>query len=200
MTAMLRCAASISWKWCVTEGLLEALRQPLSSDQVALALYQDHHHAPLRAACAEDTAIWQIYPYDFGGDFDASMAIFAANPDWVRYVILDPAQANRVIGMTNYIRADVTGKSLEIGGTYITPSMRGTGLNRAMKDLMINHAFACGFVRIEWRVDTRNKRSQAAVLKLGATFGHTIEQDRKTWTGYVRDTAVFYMEREAPRA
>jgi RimJ/RimL family protein N-acetyltransferase len=60
-----------------------------------------------------------------------------------------------------------------------------------MKKLMIDHAFACGFTRIEFRVDTRNKRSMAAVLKLGAKHEGTLRRNRITWTGYVRDTAVF---------
>lgn len=175
--------------------MLEALSKTLHSTRVTLALYEEAHREPLRAACAEDAEIWQIYPHDFGGNFDASLAKFAANADWVRYVVLDRTDSDRVVGMTNYINIDQVSKSLEIGGTYITPSVRGTGLNRAMKDLMIDHAFARDFERIEWRVDTRNKRSQAAVLKLGAEFDRVIEKDRITWTGYMRDTAVFSMAR-----
>jgi len=56
---------------------------------------------------------------------------------------------------------------------------------------MIDRAFACGFTRIEIRVDTRNSRSMAAVLKLGATHEGTLRRNRITWTGYVRDTAIF---------
>ena len=80
---------------------------------------------------------------------------------------------------------------MEIGGTYIEPSMRGTGFNDAMKTLMIDHAFASGFRRIEFRVDTRNQRSAAAVRKLGAQLDGTLRKNVVTWTGYVRDTYVF---------
>jgi RimJ/RimL family protein N-acetyltransferase len=34
--------------------------------------------------------------------------------------------------------------------------------------MMLRRAFDCGFRRVEFRVDERNKRSQAAMAKLGA--------------------------------
>ena len=39
--------------------------------------------------------------------------------------------------------------------------------------------------------NTRNKRSQAAVAKLGATREGVLRRDRLTWTGYIRDTVIF---------
>jgi RimJ/RimL family protein N-acetyltransferase len=97
--------------------------------------------------------------------------------------------------MTSYINPNSHGV-VEIGGTYIEPSVRGTGFNDLMKKLMIDHAFACGFRRIEFRVDARNKRSAAAVLKLGAKLDGTLRQDIVTWTGHVRDTHVFGLLQE----
>ncbi len=78
-----------------------------------------------------------------------------------------------------------------IGGTYIEPSVRGTGFNATMKWLMIDHAFAQGFWRTEFTIVTRNVRSIAAVEKMGAVREGTMRKNRVTWTGYVRDTALF---------
>jgi RimJ/RimL family protein N-acetyltransferase len=140
----------------------------------------------------QDTEIWDIYPISWFGDhFDGALAMFEhfhRTANWVRYAVLD---GDQVVGMTNYIAPDAQAGVVEIGGTYIAPSVRGTGFNRRMKTLLIEHAIACGFTRIEFRVDTRNKRSMAAVLKLGATHEGTLRRNRITWTGYVRDTAVF---------
>jgi RimJ/RimL family protein N-acetyltransferase len=69
--------------------------------------------------------------------------------------------------------------------------MRGTGFNRRIKDLMLNRAYRCGFRRIEFRVDARNTRSQAALAKLGAVREGVLRADRITWTGHVRDTVLF---------
>ena len=80
---------------------------------------------------------------------------------------------------------------LEIGSTYYVPAMRGTGFNRIVKDLMLGRAFACGFRRVEFRVDARNGRSQAAIAKIGAVREGVLRADRITWTGHVRDTVLF---------
>lgn len=179
-------------------NIADALRQPLSLGRVTLELYDDaRHRAGLFEACQEDPEIWQIYPINlFGEAFDDSIAIFHNRADWVHYIVIDNGQDGRIVGMTNYIAPDEDAKVVEIGGTYIAPSVRGTGFNRTMKKLMIEHAFAAGFETILWKVDVRNKRSQAAVLKLGARFDHIVERDRVTWTGHVRDSAVFAMKQD----
>lgn len=167
----------------------------LEDHPVRLEPLEQHHLEPLRAACAEDQDIWQIYPVNMlGEDFDQAMARFHSLESWVKFAVIDAAN-DRMVGMTNFINPDQFGV-VEIGGTYIAPSVRGTGFNRRMKKLLIDHAFAKGFSRIEFRVDTRNARSMAAVTKLGATHEGTLRRNRITWTGYVRDTAVFGLLRE----
>jgi RimJ/RimL family protein N-acetyltransferase len=60
-----------------------------------------------------------------------------------------------------------------------------------MKRLLIEHAFNCGYRHIEFHVDVRNKRSQRAALKLGAKQDSFLRKNKVTWTGHIRDTAVF---------
>ncbi len=163
---------------------------------VRLEPLAEHHIEPLRAACAEDQEVWDIYPVSMLGEhFDKAMEIFHRTDNWVRFAVIN-AENDMLVGMSNYINPDLTTKVTEIGGTYIAPSVRGSGFNDVMKKLMIDHAFACGFTRIEFRVDTRNKRSMAAVLKLGAKHEGTLRKNRITWTGFIRDTAVFGLLQE----
>jgi RimJ/RimL family protein N-acetyltransferase len=154
-----------------------------------------HHVEPLRAACARDTDIWDIYPISMLGEhFDKAMEEFHATTSHVRFAVL---WQDEVIGMSSFIAPDERNHVVEIGGTYIEPRARGAaGINTRMKRLMIDHAFAEGFTRIEFRVDARNLRSQAAVRKLGALHEGTLRRNRITWTGYVRDTCVFGLLRE----
>ncbi len=93
--------------------------------------------------------------------------------------------------MTAWIERGDMSWAVEIGNSYIMPELRGTGFNTRLKQLMLGHAFACGLKRVEFRVDVRNGRSQAAVLKLGAAKEGVLRAERRTWTGHVRDTAVF---------
>lgn len=171
---------------------LAALAVPLSEGEVALEPLAERHLDGLRAACAEDQEIWEIFPHSMLGEhFDTVIAArerFHATRDWVNYAILS---AGEVVGMTSFIAPDAANNKLEIGGTYIAPRMRGGPFNAAVKRLMIDHALACGFTRIEFRIDTRNARSMRAVEKLGAIKEGVLRKDRVTWTGYVRDTAVY---------
>ena len=156
----------------------------------------EHHLEPLRAACAEDQEIWEIYPVSMlDENFDKAIEAFHDTSNWVRFAVIN-RETGQLVGMTNYINPDPKTKVTEIGGTYIAPSVRGIGFNDSMKKLMIDHVFSQGFTRIEFRVDTRNKRSMAAVLKLGAKHEGTLRRNRITWTGYVRDTAVFGLLKE----
>ncbi len=173
-------------------GILEKLARPLRDETVRLELLTPAHYDALRAACAEDTAIWDIYPVNMAGeDFDAVMRArerFHDAGKWITYAVL---RGEEVVGITSYIDPVARDGVVEIGGTYIAPRVRGGPFNSAMKRLMIDHATACGFTRIEFRIDTRNTRSMAAVAKLGATHEGTLRKNRVTWTGYVRDTAIF---------
>ena len=127
-------------------------------------------------------------------NFDKAIRAFHDTTSWVRFAVIN-SETDTVVGMTNYINPDEHGV-VEIGGTYITPSVRGSGFNDVMKKLLIDHAFENGFRKVEFRVDTRNKRSMAAVLKLGAKQEGILRKNRITWTGYVRDTAVFGLLKE----
>lgn len=175
--------------------MTEKLSKILEEGQVRLEPLAEHHLEPLRAACAEDQGIWEIYPINMlGDDFDKAMRAFHDLKSWVQFAVINK-ETGKVVGMTNYINPDQHAV-VEIGGTYIAPSVRGVGFNDIMKKLLLNHAFANGFRKVEFRVDGRNKRSQAAVLKLGAKHEGTLRKNRITWTGYRRDTCVFGLLKE----
>ncbi|MGE4429577.1 MAG: GNAT family N-acetyltransferase [Sphingobium sp.] len=166
-----------------------ALGVPLTEEDVRIVPFVPDHAAPLRLACEQDRDIWSIYPVNMlAEDADDRLKAFHGEAGWVRFSAF---HGDHLVGTTSYIHPDPANGTVMIGGTYIEPSMRGTGFNRRMKHLMIDHAFACGFWRIEFTVDTRNRRSMAAMLKLGATQEGVLRRNRVTWTGHVRDTALF---------
>ncbi|WP_414900818.1 GNAT family N-acetyltransferase [Sphingomonas flavalba] len=169
--------------------MTDALRRPPTDGTLRLEPLVEAHRAALGAACAEDPDIWAIYSLSYGpAHFDASFTALIANPRYAAFAILSDA---RLVGMTAYIAPDPARGVIEIGMSYIVPAVRGTGLNRRLKRLMIGHAFACGYRRVEFRVDVRNARSQAAVARVGGVREGVMRQDRVTWTGHVRDTALF---------
>jgi len=149
----------------------------------------EEHRELLRAACAEDPAIWEIYPYSFYGEhFDAAFESCLGRPKERAFAAFDDAG---MVGMTSYLGIDEPNHVLEIGRTYFAPRARGTGFNGRVKRLMLDRAFDEGFTRVEFRIDTRNSRSMAAVEKLGAVREGRLRRNRITWTGHVRDTAIY---------
>jgi RimJ/RimL family protein N-acetyltransferase len=167
----------------------------LADPPVRLEPFADAHVEGLRAACAQDEAIWDIYPVSLApAHFDATLADLRMKRNRLIFAVLD---GGAVVGTSSYIDAESVAGTVEIGGTYIAPQVRGGPFNRAMKALMIDNAFAQGFHVIRFRVDTRNARSMRAVEKLGAARTNTLIRNMTTWTGYVRDTAVFTLVRES---
>jgi RimJ/RimL family protein N-acetyltransferase len=175
-------------------GLLAVLEQ----GTLRLEPLEERHRDALRLACAEDTAIWAIYARSFGpGEFDASFDGLLDNPARLPLVVL---VAGELAGMTCWADADPARRSAEIGNTYLRPKFRGGAINGAMKRLLFVHGFACGLLRIQLMVDIRNKRSQAACLKVGATHEGVLRNHLITWTGHLRDSAVFsVVERDRER-
>ena len=177
----------------------DGLGDPMADGEIRLEPLAEAHREALKAACAADAEIWPIYATSFDPDhFDESFDLIMSLGKWRRFAILAGA---RLVGISCYIGIDPQRGVLEIGNTYYVPELRGTGLNRRVKDLMIGRAIACGFRRIEFKVDSRNARSQAAMAKLGAVREGVIRADRITWTGHVRDTVLFsILAREWPAA
>ena len=168
---------------------MTALDAPMMGDGCRAELFCDHYRDALKAACAEDNEIWQIYANNFGPDgFDDSIALYRSTSRNRTFVLFE---GEELAGMSSFLGIDTQRGVLEIGGTYYRPKFRGTGSNRRVKDMMLRRAFDCGFRRVEFRVDDRNKRSQAAMAKLGAVREGVLRADRITWTGHVRDTVLF---------
>ncbi len=169
--------------------MLDRLYVELADGDLKLVKLTEAHRAALGAVCAADADIWTIYSSSFGPDhFDASFDVLTGHGGRMPYAILD---GEMLVGMTAWLRPDASAQTVEIGNSFIHPDHRGTGFNGRLKRLMIDHAFAVGIRRIEFRIDERNKRSQAAVAKLGCTKEGTLRAERITWTGYCRDTALW---------
>ena len=168
--------------------------RPLVNAFVTLEPLSEAHREPLRAACAADPEIWET---------QYSLSLYGENFDrfWngKRIADRDSGAAHhfavmsegRCVGVTGFLKIDRANAALEIGLTYYAPQARGGPVNPSAKRLLLEEAFAAGFVRVQFHVDEINARSRAAVLKLGATFEGVQRWDRVVWTGRRRSTAVY---------
>lgn len=157
--------------------------------QIAVVPLAEEHREGLRAICDPADPVWEVYPYNMSGaNFDPLFDGALATPGRMAFAVLVDGA---VRGTTSFLAINPDRQGLEIGGTFMAQGLRGSGLNRRVKDLLLDRVFAAGFRRVEFRVDQRNARSQAAVLKLGAVREGLLRAERITWNGHVRDTAVF---------
>lgn len=104
-----------------------------------------------------------------------------------------------VVGTSSLYEINPQHRRCEVGATFYRPEARGGVVNPACKRLMLDHAFASGAVRVEILTDAINARSRAAIERLGARFEGVLGNHKITWTGRVRDTALYaILDRDWP--
>jgi RimJ/RimL family protein N-acetyltransferase len=96
------------------------------------------------------------------------------------------------IGCTRYLEIDPLNRSLEIGGTWYGVDYQGTKVNLECKYLLIKHAFeVLGCVRVWFKTDARNLRSQHALEKLGVVREGVLRNHMILPDGYIRDSVMY---------
>ena len=98
----------------------------------------------------------------------------------------------RVVGSTRFLALRPEHRSVEIGWTWLHPSVWGTGVNVEAKLLKLSHAFdAWDCRRVELKTDARNERSRGAMEALGATFEGVHRNHMLVRGGENRDSAWY---------
>jgi N-acetyltransferase len=147
----------------------------------------------VRAAIDCDPESWLVRGVNrMGSGFDAFWSDSCGAPEsMVMAYAIRRTSDGRVVGTSSYFTAMAKHGGVEIGETFLHPEARGGAVNPDVKLLMLDHAFESGVVRVEFRVDTRNSRSQAGLMKLGAVREGVLRRNKRTWSGHVSDTAIF---------
>lgn len=167
----------------------------LENQRVRLELLKPEH-AKLLAAVASEPKLVQYSPSDIESDGALAAYIDKAIQGFdkettIAFAIYDK-QEGKYAGSSRYMNIDQKNKVLEIGSTWIGKSFQGTGLNKHMKLLMLNHAFEeMGYEKVEFRIDERNMRSRKAVEKLGAILEGTLRRNVYLLDGYKRNTCCY---------
>jgi RimJ/RimL family protein N-acetyltransferase len=79
--------------------------------------------------------------------------------------------SGRVVGSSRYLNVRPQDRVVEIGWTWLNPRAWRTGANVEAKLLMLEHAFeTLECVRVEFKTDSRNERSRAALAAIPARF------------------------------
>ncbi len=120
---------------------------------------------------------------------------------WIEEALAAPGQLpfalvetdkGKVVGSTRYLNIRPEHRSLEIGWTWLGQEWQRTALNTQAKMLLLSHAFErLGCVRVEFKTDARNERSQQALLRIGATREGVMRKHMIVQGNFVRDSVYF---------
>jgi RimJ/RimL family protein N-acetyltransferase len=97
-----------------------------------------------------------------------------------------------IIGCTRFCNIDHLNKRLEIGYTWYAKSVQRSGVNTAVKRLLLSHAFVkLTAIAVEFRTHRLNVSSNKAILRLGAKLDGVLRNHKKLADGSLRDTMVY---------
>jgi RimJ/RimL family protein N-acetyltransferase len=163
----------------------------LEGEHVRLEPLAEAHRAELAKALDCDAANWAIQAVNGRGEgFAGFWNVLVNSPGRIGFAVRD-RKSGGLAGTSSFIGVEPRHATLEIGSTWLRPEYRGTLVNPEAKLLMMGEAFGAGALRVQFSVDTRNQRSQAAMLKLGAVREGVVRRHLVTWTGHKRDTVLF---------
>ena len=101
-------------------------------------------------------------------------------------------ESGGIIGCTRYMNYTPEDRGVEIGGTWYTPAFQRTAVNTECKYLLLRTAFErLGCLRVQFKTDLRNERSQRAIERLGAVKEGVLRNHMILPDGTVRHS-VFY--------
>jgi N-acetyltransferase len=98
----------------------------------------------------------------------------------------------KAVGATRYLEVRPADRGVEIGGTWYGVDYQRTAVNTESKYLLLTHAFErLGCIRVQFKTDLRNERSQRAIERLGAVREGVLRNHMITPEGYFRHS-VYY--------
>lgn len=164
---------------------------PLTGRFVRLEPLTEAHRDPLRLA-ANDPRIWEFNSVSgYGPAFDEWFANALAAVQRIPFAVRRLAD-DAIVGSTGYLDALPQHKRVEIGHTWYRPDCWGSAVNPECKLLLMTHAFeVMGVNRVSLVTDLLNKRSQAAIAKLGAVREGVLRSHAIVQGGRIRDSVMF---------
>lgn len=114
----------------------------------------------------------------------------------VPFIVMDK-QTTAIAGSTRFGNLDEKNKRVEIGWTWLAKEFHGTGLNKAMKYVMLQHAFEVwNLNRVEIKTNEKNERSRRAIESIGGKYEGLLRSHMINGDGTVRNTVYYSIIKE----
>jgi RimJ/RimL family protein N-acetyltransferase len=106
------------------------------------------------------------------------------------FIVFDK-QTQTYVGCTRFYDIQINAQSAQLGYTWYSQKVWGTGLNQHCKFLLLQFAFEqMQWARVEFRADNNNKRSIAAMQKIGCKVEGILRSHLPKPDGTRRDSIV----------
>lgn len=160
-----------------------------------IPLVMDHAEELWESAKNED--LWQHYTFrrmenfDKFKDFLAGSLKEAETGKGFTFTIIDKA-TGKMRGGTSFLDIQPASRSLEIGRTWLAKELHGTGFNAECKFLLLRYCFEeMKLIRVFFKTDSNNIRSQKAMEKIGARFEGVLRNHMIRDDGTFRHSAYY---------
>jgi RimJ/RimL family protein N-acetyltransferase len=153
-------------------------------------------HGPRR-----DKRLWDymfVGPFESQKDFRAWLAACARSEDPLFFAIVDRQLG--AAGLASFTRINPGHGVIEIGNIFFAAALQRSRAATEAIFLLLREAFErLGYRRVEWKCDSRNRRSRRAARRFGFRFEGLFRQHMVV-KSQSRDTAWFAMtDRDWPR-
>jgi N-acetyltransferase len=163
------------------------------------ALTRDHVQPLISAGFDGDIFQWFTHPIRTSAQMQEFLEVaLRERADGVAIPFATIARATgQAIGATRFGNIDWENRRVEIGWTWVTEPWQRTAANTEAKYLMLRHAFEVWKChRVEFKTDSLNTRSRAALLRIGAKEEGTLRNHMVTASGRLRHSVYFSVIRD----
>ena len=173
----------------------------LENERVLLRPLQVSDGSLLGHYVNEEPDLWQYSLAAITTTKDVEKYIQAAieareNKTSYAFIVFDKL-LNTYVGCTRFYDIQLNFQTTQIGYTWYSKKCWGTKLNENCKFLLLQFAFdQMGFERVEFRADNNNKRSIAAMQKIGCTVEGVLRNHLPMPNGKRRDSIVLSILKE----
>lgn len=155
-------------------GIKEFELQPELENDIIIAKPLSENDFEKLFEVASDPLIWEQHPNKERYKREVFKKFFEGAIESKGAFLVFDKNTGKPIGSSRYYDYDNEKNCVAIGYTFIAKDHWGTTFNRALKTLMLNHAFK--FIdKVYFHIGAENIRSQKAITKLGAEKVDEIE-------------------------
>jgi RimJ/RimL family protein N-acetyltransferase len=173
----------------------------LENKRVLLRPLQESDIALLRPVALAQPELFQFMSTFIKSDDDLKRFVFQAFSDReqgrsIPFIIIDK-RTNTVAGSTRFGNLEEQHKRVEIGWTWLGKEFHNTGLNKAMKYVMLQYAFeTMDMNRVEIKTNEHNQRSRRAIESIGGQYEGLLRNHMINDDGTARNTVYYSIIKE----